>query len=228
MILFATFVTFSAVKFGFETVVVSALPLNGKIILIDAGHGQPDGGAVGVSGLSEESLNLDVALKLQQLLEQSGAYVVMTRTDNNSVAENLDDKIRNIKLNDMKTRKYLRDNSDCDIFVSIHMNKFEQQKYKGAQVFYSATGQNSKILAESIQNRIVTLADKSNTRIAKQADKGIYLLKNAPVASVIAECGFLSNPEEEKKLSVQEYREQLAYAVYHGISDYFAKIQNGG
>ena len=225
MAVFVALTTYTVVKSGCESIVVSALPFNGKIIVIDAGHGIPDGGAVGISGTIEQSLNLDIALKLQHMLEQSGAYVILTRADENAVAEDLSAKIRDIKRSDLKYRRDMRDNSGCDAFISIHMNKFEQEKYSGAQVFYSASPESSKILGDCIQQKLISVADPQNTRVAKVADSGIFILKNSNVPSAIVECGFLSNIEEEQKLGTEQYREQLAYAIYHGITDYFDAIK---
>ena len=205
--------------YGFKGTPATSLPINKKIIVIDAGHGTPDGGAVSENGATEKDINLDVANRLCALLEKTGAYVIMTRLDDNAVTDDLKAKIREIKRRDLKNRRDIRDNSDADIFVSIHMNKFEDPKYYGAQVFYSYTPEESKRLAESIQEELIKLADPSNTREAKKAD-GIFILKNSRIPSVLVECGFLSNPEEAQKLETDKYRDTLAWAVYCGIVKY--------
>ena len=226
MAVFVAVTAYTAINYGCKSIVVSALPFNGRIIVIDAGHGLPDGGAVSENGTVEQGLNLDIAKRLQHMLEQSGAYVLMTRADENSVAENLDTKIREIKRNDLKFRKSLRDSSRCDAFISIHMNKFEQSKYKGAQVFYSKTPVNSKLLGNCLQNSLIEIADPDNKRVAKEADNSIFILKNSDTPSVIVECGFISNAEEEAKLNSEEYREKLAYSIYNGICSYFDQIKS--
>lgn len=197
----------------------ASLPINKKIIVIDAGHGTPDGGAVSESGTAEKDINLDVANRLCALLEKTGAYVIMTRLDDNAVADDLNAKIRDIKRSDLKNRRDIRDNSDADLFVSIHMNKFEKPQYYGAQVFYGKTPAESKKLADSIQGELITLADPSNTRVPKEAD-GIFILEKSQIPSVLVECGFLSNPEEASKLETDKYRDTLAWAVYCGIVKY--------
>lgn len=226
MAVFVAVTAYTAINYGCKSIVVSALPFNGRIIVIDAGHGLPDGGAVSENGTVEQGLNLDIAKRLQHMLEQSGAYVLMTRADENSVADNLDTKIREIKRSDLKFRKSLRDSSGCDAFISIHMNKFEQSKYKGAQVFYSKTQVNSKLLGNCLQNSLIEIADPDNKRVAKEADNSIFILKNSDTPSVIVECGFISNAEEEAKLNSEEYREKLAYSIYNGICSYFDQIKS--
>ena len=226
MAVFVAVSAYTAINYGCKSIVVSALPFNGRIIVIDAGHGLPDGGAVSENGTVEQGLNLVIAKRLQHMLEQSGAYVLMTRADENSVADNLDTKIREIKRSDLKFRKSLRDRSGCDAFISIHMNKFEQSKYKGAQVFYSKTPVNSKLLGNCLQNSLIEIADPDNKRVAKEADNSIFILKNSDTPSVIVECGFISNAEEEAKLNSEEYREKLAYSIYNGICSYFDQIKS--
>ena len=217
--------TFVYVKTGSEAVVTSAVPVNTKVIVLDAGHGQPDGGAVGAAGTVEEGINLDITLRLQKLLESSGATVLITRADENAVADDLNAKIKDIKRSDLKNRRDFKENNKCDAFVSIHMNKFSDSRYKGAQVFYADNPIESKILGECLQAKLVSLLDTSNTRIAKPADGGIVILKNSTVPSVIAECGFLSNEHEEKLLSDDEYRDRVAYALFLGICDFFEKVK---
>lgn len=197
----------------------ASLPINKRIIVIDAGHGTPDGGAVSDSGTPEKDINLDVANRLCALLEKTGAYVIMTRLDDNAVTDDLNAKIRDIKRSDLKNRRDIRDNSDADLFVSIHMNKFERPQYYGAQVFYAKTPSESKRLADSIQGELIELADPSNTRASKEAD-GIFILENSDIPAVLVECGFLSNPEEARKLETDKYRDTLAWAVYCGIVKY--------
>ena len=203
----------------FKTKSVSSIPVTSKIIVIDAGHGTPDGGAVADDGTLEKDINLDVAKRLCKLLQKTGAYVIMTRLDDNAVTDDLDKKIREIKRRDLKNRRDIRDNSNADLFVSIHMNKFEDPKYYGAQVFYSKTPPESEKLAESIQSELITLADPTNTRSTKKAE-GIFILENSKIPSVLVECGFLSNPSENEKLKTDEYRDTLAWAIYCGIVKY--------
>ena len=190
----------------------SALAVSDKSIVIDPGHGSSDGGAVGLSQTLEKDLNLKIALKLQKLLEQTGASVTVTRSDDEPIAKS--------KKEDMRLRKSYQKKDSADIFVSIHMNKFSQQKYSGAQVFY-APDEKSKILGEHIQNEMRNILNPQNNRTAKKAESSIFLLKNPQIPSVIVECGFLSNPEEERKLATEEYQEKVAWSIYSGVIKYF-------
>ncbi len=195
-----------------DIVPASALPVSDKVIVLDPGHGASDGGASGSGGSSEKELNLQIALRLQKLLEQTGATVIVTRAD--------DEPIAGSKRADMHLRKSIKDTSDADIFVSIHMNKFPQSKYSGAQVFYTPDDA-SKALGEEIQNSMREILNPDNDRQAKPADKSIYILKESGVPSVIVECGFLSNPQEEQLLIQPDYQDKVAWSVYAGITSYF-------
>lgn len=195
-----------------DIIPASAVAVSDRVIVLDAGHGAADGGAVGAGGTFEKELNLKISLKLLKLLEQTGAKVIMTRTDDEPLAET--------KREDMHIRKSIRDTSDADIFVSIHMNKFSQQKYSGAQVFY-ADDELSRALGESIQLSLKQLLNPENNRAAKKAEDSIFILKQAKVPSVIVECGFLSNPTEENLLNQPDYQDKVAWAVYSGIINFF-------
>lgn len=210
MSLFLACSTLGAVRKA-DIMPASALPSAGRIIVIDPGHGGADGGAVGKNGTVEKELNLQVALRLEKLLKKTGARVILTRDGDYSLAET--------KREDMRMRKSAKEESGADIFVSIHMNKFSQEKYSGAQVFSSADDE-SRRLAECIQSSLKNILDPSNNRTAKVGE-GIFLLGESGVPSVIAECGFLSNEAEEALLKQPEYQEKIAWAICRGITDYF-------
>ncbi len=190
----------------------STVPVSDKVIVLDAGHGSSDGGAVGDSGVLEKDINLKIAPRLQKLLEQTGATVIITRADDKPIAED--------KRSDMRTRKNIKETSDADIFVSIHMNKFPEAKYSGAQVFY-ASDDDSKALGEAIQESMRDMLNPDNNRVAKSAGNSIYILKESKIPSVIVECGFLSNPAEEQLLTQEDYQDKVAWSVYAGITSYF-------
>ena len=194
------------------SVPASSVMCENKVIVLDAGHGGFDGGAVGIRGTVEKELNLDITLKLKALLEKTGAKVVVTRDGDTALAET--------KKEDMHKRKAIKESSNADIFVSIHMNKFSQAKYSGAQVFY-AKDENSQKLGEHIQNAMVNLLNPENNRKAKATDGNVYILKESAVPSVIVECGFLSNAEEEALLQQNEYQQKVAWSIYSGILKYF-------
>ena len=191
---------------------VFSSPVKEKIIVIDAGHGGFDPGAVSDSGTREDEINLKIANKLRRHLKDQGAKVVMTRKTDGALGKN--------KREDMKKRVEIIKNSNADIVISIHLNKFQQSKYYGAQTFYIAGSQEGRKLAQCIQTKLIDILDRGNTRQIK-AVSDLLILKAGQAPSVVVECGFLSNPQEERLLKTDEYQEQVAWAIYCGIMDYF-------
>ena len=222
MILIVFFLVFGVTflndkKEGVPTV---SLPVSGKTVVIDAGHGKPDEGAQSSRGTTEAETNLKIALKLQNLLEQSGSSVILTRSDENAIYD-LDAKtLKQKKISDIHNRVKIGNESSADIFVSIHLNKIPQQQYDGWQTFYNAQNQDGQKLAVAIQNNLNKAIQKENNRVAKSIDN-IYIVKHVEIPTTIVECGFLSNPDEEKKLLEDEYQNRLAWGIYNGIIDYF-------
>lgn len=197
-----------------------SLPVSGKVIVVDAGHGVPDEGAESSNGTTEAETNLKIALKLQNLLEQSGSTVILTRSDENAIYD-LDSKtLKQKKISDIHNRVKIGNESQADIFVSIHLNKIPQPQYDGWQTFYREGNEESAKLAKQIQENLNKTIDKENNRIAKTIDN-IYIIKHVKIPTTIVECGFLSNPEEEKKLLDDEYQNKLAWGIYNGIINYF-------
>lgn len=196
------------------------LPSVGKRIIIDAGHGAPDGGAVGDSGVLEKDINLSVALALQKLFESGGTEVILTRSDDNGIYD-VSGSIKNKKVSDIKNREKMINESGADVFISIHMNKFPDERYSGPQVFYSPNHEDGEKLAQCIQKSMIAALNPQSEREIKKAGKDIYLLHNARIPAVLVECGFLSNSAEEKKLTDEKYQRQLAWAVYCGVIEYF-------
>ncbi|MEG2584607.1 MAG: N-acetylmuramoyl-L-alanine amidase, partial [Oscillospiraceae bacterium] len=125
------------------------------------------------------------------------------------------------KQSDLEMRKNMAEEYSADAFVSIHMNKFPQAQYKGSQVFYANEPEQSRKLAESIQQALKDVLQDGNTREAKSNERNVLILKEVKVPSVIVECGFLSNPEEAELLKSDEYRDKIAWAIYIGIVKYF-------
>lgn len=203
-----------------EAVPTVSLPVSGKTIVIDAGHGKPDEGAESSNGTTEAETNLKIALKLQNLLEQSGSSVVLTRSDENAIYDIDAKTLRQKKISDIHNRVKIGNESSADIFVSIHLNKIPQQQYDGWQTFYKEGSENGQKLAVSIQNNLNKAIQKENNRVAKTIDT-IYIIKHVEIPIAIVECGFLSNPEEEKLLLQDEYQNKLAWGIYNGIIDYF-------
>lgn len=189
-------------------------------LIIDAGHGEPDGGAVGACGTVEAGINLKIAEKVRAKLEERCYNVHMTR----ETAEGIYSEgttIREKKRSDMHNRKRMMNESGASAFVSIHMNIYTDSQYRGAQVFYSENEEGSARLAHCIQSALL-LMDPDNTRVEKAASPSIYLMKEASLPAVIVECGFLSNPEEEALLNTDDYQERLAESICQGIEDYFS------
>ena len=203
-----------------KTVQTVTLPVTNKVIVIDAGHGVPDEGAESSNGISEAKINLNIALKLQTLLEQSGATVILTRSDENAIYDIDSKTLKEKKMSDLKNRVKIGNESSADIFVSIHLNKIPQSQYDGWQTFYKEGSEDGARLAKTIQENLNKTIQKENNRIAKTIDK-IYIIKHVEIPTTIVECGFLSNPDEEKLLLEDEYQNKLAWGIYNGIIDYF-------
>lgn len=163
---------------------------------------------------------MKIALKLQTLLEQSGANVILTRSDENAIYD-LDSKtLKQKKISDIHNRVKIGNSSSADLFVSIHLNKIPQNQYWGWQCFYKESDENSVKLAKSIQSSLNKAISEENKRVAMKLEN-VYIIKHVEIPISIVECGFLSNEEEEKKLLTDEYQDKLAWGIYTGILDYF-------
>ena len=193
---------------------------NGKTVILDAGHGIPDEGAQSRNGITEAKINLSITLKTKELLEQSGYKVILTRTDDNAIYDSNCNTIKEKKNSDLRNRVKIGNNSNADIFVSIHLNKIPQEQYWGWQTFFKKGNEQSENLATCIQNNIANVIQKENKRVPLKIDN-IYIIKNIKIPTTIVECGFLSNAEEEKLLQDEEYQNKLAQGIYEGINEYF-------
>ena len=181
-------------------------------------------GAESSKGTTEAETNLKIALKVQTLLEQSGASVILTRSDENAIYD-LDSKtLRQKKISDIHNRVKIGNESSADIFVSVHLNKIPQQQYSGWQTFYQEGNEKSINLAKSIQKNLNDSIQKENKRVAMKLDS-VYIMKHVEIPTTIVECGFLSNREEEQQLLTDEYQDKLAWGIYNGIMDYFYENQ---
>lgn len=200
-----------------DTVETFSMPVAKKNIVIDPGHGGWDPGKVREDGVLEKDINLAIAQKLQKYLEQGGSFVITTRVEDSALSEK--------KRADLKERRNIANEENMDLLISIHQNSFPRKSANGAQVFYYDKSEESKLLAECIQEKIREFADDKNTRVAK-ANKEYYLLKTTKTPAVIVECGFLSNENENKKLNTEEYQEKIAWAIYMGIVDYYNNKAN--
>ena len=198
----------------------TSTPVSGKTIVIDAGHGVPDEGAQSSTGTTEAETNLKISLKVQNLLEQSGCTVILTRSDENAIYDVDSNTLKQKKISDIRNRVKIGNESSADIFVSIHLNKIPQQQYYGWQCFYKEGNEQSNKLAKSIQENLNKSMQKENNRVAMRIDN-IYIIKHVEIPTSIVECGFLSNPEEEKQLLDDNYQNRLAWGIYSGIINYF-------
>jgi len=209
-----------ALVFTYNTSVqTNTTPATNRTVILDAGHGIPDYGTQSASGTTEQELNLAITLKLQQLLEQSGTKVILTRSDANGIYEIDKDSIRSKKISDMKNRVYIGNNSEADIYVSIHMNYYADSQYSGWQTFYQPKIEESRRLATIIQQSLNENIGQNKRN--PMAIKGAYIMDKVEIPAVIVECGFLSNESDEEKLKTDEYQAKLAWGIYIGIQKYF-------
>lgn len=189
-----------------------------KIILIDPGHGGIDGGAKSKNGTIEKNINLLISIKLKKSLEDAGYIVYMTREEDSQLASK--------KAKDLSSRCEMKKETKCDVFISIHQNMFPQANCFGAQVWY-ASNDVSKLLAESIQSSLKETVDDNNKRVAKAAKDQYKILRDGyEGASILVECGFLSNYEEEQRLQTDEHQDKIVKGITNGINKYFEGKSN--
>lgn len=187
-------------------------------VVLDAGHGAPDGGAVGPNGTEEKDVNLDIVLKIREILESRGVKVILTRESDNGIYDASADSIRKKKISDMHNRREIINKSGADVFISIHMNAFTNKNSKGLHVFYSRSHPESKELAQRIIDKI-SFVTGAEAHEVKTASDTLYLMKNPVPPAILIECGFISNPEEERLLNTDKYKSKLAYAIADAIAD---------
>ena len=190
-----------------------------ETVIIDAGHGGEDCGAIGITGVLEKDLNFSVALIVGEGLRASGYNVIYTRTEDKMLYKD-EENIKGLrKISDLKNRAAIANSISGSIFVSIHMNSYSESKYSGLQVYYSGSEDESRNLAQKIQTKVKVMLQPNNKRAIKEG-KGIYLLEKIASVAVLIECGFLSNFEECEKLSEKEYQKQLSFSIICGIIEY--------
>ena len=191
-----------------------------KVILIDPGHGGIDGGAQSKSGTIEKDINLQISLKLRDNLEEKGYKVYMTRDEDEGLYQK-GNTIKEKKREDLNRRVEMKNETNCDIFVSIHQNMFPQSKCYGAQVWY-ASNDNSYNLATVVQDSIKESVNDNNKRVAKAAAEAYLILRDKHEgASILVECGFLSNPDEEARLKSDAHQNLIVEGISNGIDKYF-------
>ncbi|WP_025690211.1 N-acetylmuramoyl-L-alanine amidase CwlD [Paenibacillus zanthoxyli] len=200
-----------------------SLPLSGKVIAIDAGHGGPDGGAVSREGLIEKDINLSVSLYLRDYLQQAGAVVIMTREGDYDLAGSDTKGYSKRKTEDLKRRVRTIEDKRADLFISIHMNSIPSNRWSGAQVFYYPNHSGNEALASLVQEELRTVLANTD-RVAKTV-KTVYLLQVLRMPSILVEVGFLSHPQESVLLGDDLYQRKVATSIYRGILRYEAGEQ---
>lgn len=200
----------------FSIITTSSSPKPQYTIVIDAGHGGRDGGTVGkTTGITESELNLQYAYCLKKLCEEFGIGVILTRNDMNGL---YDENASNKKKSEMEKRKDIINNSGADLMISLHMNAFPLSSSEGAQVFYAKGSESGFNLAKSVQEAICQSFENARDYVSV----GDYFVLNySSIPAVLVECGFLSNPSEERNLQDEEYRERFCYCLLMGILSFF-------
>lgn len=200
----------------------SALVKSDFTVVIDPGHGGIDSGVTGVvSGTNESDLNLYLSKTLYKRFYAEGVNVALTRTTRDGLYDSF---TKGFKKEDLKRRIEIADKLGCDLFISIHMNKFSDGRRRGAQVFYKAGDEKSKLLSNAIQNQLNGMEE--STRIFSSLAGDYYVLNNSGCTAVLIECGFLSNEEDDKLLNSKEYREKLAERIFYGVEEFYDDFKN--
>lgn len=199
---------------------VTSWAVANRVIAIDPGHGGIDPGAVGANGLKEEDIVLQVAKRLQQLLNQAGAHVIMTRETDMDHSTPGSGSLLQRKREDLRKRVEMAHSNNADFYVSIHVNAFPSSRWRGAQTFYQRNQPEGKKLAEAIQTEMIRILGNT-TRAAKPGD--FFTTRNTKMAAVIVEIGFISNPAEAALMADPAYQRKLAYSIYSGLVKYYSQ-----
>lgn len=194
-----------------------------KTVIIDAGHGGIDGGAVSKSGIVEKGINLEIAKMLETMLKEKGYNVIMTRSEDISIHDDDATTIRQKKSSDLHNRLEITTRNPNAIFVSIHQNIINDSTSCGAQIFYSPNNAESEKLASCLRDAFRANLQPDNKREIKTAGKNLFILYNAQIPAIMAECGFLSNVEEAELLNSPDYQKKVAQTLCAGIEEYYKK-----
>ena len=207
--------TFLAMRYLPLTQPSQAIPM--RTIVLDAGHGGEDGGAVSASGLIEKDVNLRLTLMLRDLLVANGVKVVLTRESDTLLYDKNADYHGRKKALDLAARKKIAEETPNSIFVSIHMNTYPLPTCQGLQVWYSPNNPSSQKIAEQVQSTTRALLQQKNDRTVKKAGSSIYLLHHINTPAILVECGFLSSPQEAERLADENYLKELAFTLFISI-----------
>ena len=187
-------------------------------VVIDAGHGGIDAGAIGVNGVLEKELNMIFAETLADIFKENGVDVVFTRTTDALVLKAGEENAPSKKACDLKNRAEIANGIENALLVSIHMNSFPEARYRGFEVYYSANDPESRLYAERIQSTVKEKYEPESRRQAKSGDN-IYLLSHSENPAVLIEFGFISNPTDAQKLSDKDYQKKLCFSVFCAIME---------
>jgi N-acetylmuramoyl-L-alanine amidase len=196
------------------------LPLSGKIIYLDPGHGGLDGGA-GDQDALEKEIALSISLKLRDFLQEQGALVLMTRETDKDLADSDIKGYSRRKVDDLKNRLATINDSDADLYLSIHLNSIPSPQWSGAQTFYSPHLIENRRVATFIQDELIKSLE--NTDRQAKLMQNVYIVKNAKKPGALVEVGFLSNSQERQNLKTKKYQEKVSFSIYKGIMRYFSR-----
>lgn len=216
---YAAAISFILLSLG-RTLTVSGQLHTSPVVIVDAGHGGFDGGAQGAAGTVEKDVNLPIALKVRDLLSLFGLEVIMTRESDISTCDEQSGGLAAQKTSDILNRFELIQAHPEATFISIHQNKFPDGTQFGAQMFYGPRNEESPLLAGILQQNFREMLQPENERQVKEATDSVYLLYHSPVPSVLIECGFLSNPEEEAHLREDGYQNRIAFVIAASVLEY--------
>ena len=195
-------------------------------VVVDAGHGGIDPGAIADDGTLEKDINLFISKDLCEMLSAFGFNTVMTRTEDSLIGDNNLETVKQKKRSDIKRRLEISESQQNCLLISIHQNKFSQKKYSGSQVFYSANAPESESAAKTIQQSIALMLQPDNKRAVKPVGKEIYLLYHSKKPAVMVECGFISNERELSNLKSNNYRNTLSFCILTGVLQYHYDISH--
>ena len=223
LISFLIFLIILLVVIGFSMLIKThKANINSKndefVVVVDCGHGGPDGGAVAADGTVEKDINLRLGFQLRELLSSYGYKVVMTRDKDEFICDDHNASLREQNISDLHNRLDIAEKYSNSIFISLHMNKFSEVDSWGSQLFYSP--KNSRPLAEMIRNRLLSDTQEGNERALKEMDDSVYIIYNATHPALLLECGFLSNVKERENFKDNKYRSKFVYDIFCGIIDF--------
>ena len=227
MLLIVTLIVCNTIDSSEKTLFAnSVLKAEKPIVIVDAGHGDFDGGAV-IGDILEKDINLSFALSLENMLKAFGFRVIMTRTSDHGTQDSNANTIREKKVSDIKNRLSLVESEEIECFVSLHQNIFSAEKYSGTQVFFGKQNEKSEVFARNIQEFVKDKLQPQNTREIKGCEKNIYLMYHTTKPAVLVECGFMSNNNELNLLVDKNYQNKLNFCILNGIIMGRKSILNG-